>query len=159
MKADDHGKQGSTIELPNDMIPVDITTFTMGTTHYVGILGTGDYGESSYVHQAWRIALNESGIPDMVTLTAKNLAAGDSADQCAASDDGEIFWVVGSGPHPARAWNTSAWGNRVDTFDGDIPDALRRMDIYVPEPPSTLTLVGLAAAWAVGFVRKRSRVV
>ena len=159
VKAQNLAKMGQTFDLPGNMVPQDICTFSVMENaveqHYLAIVGAPVTGSP----KAIRIQLDStSGIPLMNTVTEFTL---DNAQNhyLAASDDGAVTWMTSVGINKVTvADNRSGfWNMMMDIQIEDIDQSIRRIDTFaVPEPSTMVSLVALAGA-GCGFIARRRR--
>jgi len=149
------------IELVPNMVPEDVTTFTIGTDHYLGIIGH-DAGQQCSL--AWKVLLdsNSDYAPAMssVVSTPPSPSSATTGHQAAASSDGKLFWYV-SETGTMGALDTTTWtGLDPLAFDGLVREPLKLenvtdyVPVAVPEPASLLSLAALLAT-SLAVCRRR----
>ena len=146
--------------LPDNMSAHGIAAFTLGDTNYLGIVGVGDIESApgntqTNIQQAWRIALNSSGLPDFGSIERYIFDEADHASRhyVAASNDGERFWISNGAAQSVITLDSSAWKKMLG-LDIHVQESIRQIDIAIPEPSSMTALSALGLS-LFGLLKRR----
>lgn len=153
----------ASIKLNKNLDPWDVTTFTIGTTNYLAIIGV-PRGQSDNSAQAWKVALNSEGLPTGVIDAVSYVFSGETLGEqkCAVSSDGAVFWSTHPGMNgvgaTVSALSTSNWLTQLADFSITSTYGIANVAAYnyVPEPPAVATLVGLVGI-LVAQIKRRKR--
>ncbi len=144
-------KGSDATELAPDLIPEDVTTFTIGADYYLGIIG---HNVALTQGQAWRVRVGIDGMPVMTDVVTAVVPL-TTGHQAAASHDGALFWYV-SETGTMDALNTASW-TQLAGFDGLVGAGVKLENVtayLIPEPASILSLTGLLAG-CLALIRRR----
>jgi hypothetical protein len=145
-----------TVDTPvslDNFIPTDITTFTLGGTDYLALIGRNASGQM----QAWKAMLS-SGTVGQWTKTSLGTDGGLDF-QCSISSDGSLMWYASPAGQYVGVLNTATWNISAASINvGDQISGLvglkTNMTPVVPEPSSLLALASFGAG-AIGLFRKK----
>lgn len=129
------GKKAKAVVL-DGFRPTDVAFFTVGTTNYLGVVGSQITGKS----QAWRIALDANGIPSMSDVRKTDLDSSTN-HYCTTSDDGTLFWATNPQSNSVTLLATDTWAS-TKTAIGSSVSRIAWIDpgatvIIVPPPVIT----------------------
>lgn len=138
----------------DNFTPTDITTFTLGGTDYLALIGRTSSGQL----QAWKSMLSSGSVG---TWDKVDLGVDGGLDfQLAASTDGNLLWYTSSSDKYVGALDTATWGlcpNTVsvgDQISGLVGFTTGMTPVTIPEPSSLLALASFGVG-AFGLLRKR----